>query len=87
MEDLGARHFLEFLEQLKGVRGKIPCLESLTSNISNISQSSRANLPEDIRSVFVDAPRLQKITLHGGLGDFIFPLHITHLATGADNDS
>ncbi len=76
---------LEFLEQLKGVRGKIPCLESLTSNISNISQSSRANLPEDIRSVFVDAPRLQKITLHGGLGDFIFPLHITHLATGADN--
>ncbi|PBK68819.1 hypothetical protein ARMSODRAFT_975678 [Armillaria solidipes] len=76
---------LDFLERLKEIRGRIPCLESLTLNISNIPQTSRANLPEDIRSVFVDAPRLQKISLHGGLGDFIFPLHITHLAAGADN--
>ncbi|KAK0237778.1 hypothetical protein EDD85DRAFT_556834 [Armillaria nabsnona] len=76
---------LDFLERLRGVRGRIPYLESLTLNILNIPQTSRANLPEDIRSVFVDASRLQKITLHGGLGDFIFPLHITHLAAGADN--
>ncbi len=46
-------------------------------------------LPEDIRSVFTDAPRLQKVTLHhtSGPSDFIFPLHITHMATYMGNVS
>ncbi|KAK0452485.1 hypothetical protein EV421DRAFT_1769184 [Armillaria borealis] len=80
---------LEFLERLKGVRGRIPRLESLTLNLSNIPERSRAELPEDIRSSFADAPRLQKIILRGthGLGDFVFPLHITHLAACVENVS
>ncbi|PBK68897.1 hypothetical protein ARMSODRAFT_1019471 [Armillaria solidipes] len=79
---LELRISLDFLETLKVVRGKIPRLESLTLNISNIPERSRTELPEGIRSSFADAPRLQNIILRGthGLGDFIFPLHITHLA-------
>ncbi len=47
---------LTLLGQLKVVRGKIPCLESLTMKTSYIPQSSRGELPEDVRSVFVEAP-------------------------------
>ncbi|KAK0452593.1 hypothetical protein EV421DRAFT_2031162 [Armillaria borealis] len=79
---------LPLLEQLKLVRGKIPCLESLTMEIP-CDLPSVEELPEDVRSVFTDAPRLQKVTLHhtSGPGDFIFPLHITHLATYMGNVS
>ncbi|KAK0449766.1 uncharacterized protein EV420DRAFT_1646764 [Desarmillaria tabescens] len=70
------------LERLKVVRGKIPCLESLTMDTSRRPQLHRADLHEDTRSIFVDAPRLQRVTLRGtrGLGDFVFPPHITQLA-------
>ncbi|PBK79495.1 hypothetical protein ARMGADRAFT_133825 [Armillaria gallica] len=80
---------LELLERLKGVRGRIPRLESLNLDTSNIQDRRRAELPEDIQSSFADAPRLQKIVLRGtyGLGDFIFPLRITHLAACVDNVS
>ncbi len=80
---------LALLERLKVVRGKIPCLESLTLKTSCIPQSSRDELPEDIRSVFVEAPCLRKVALHGtyDLGDFMFPHHITHLAACVDNVS
>ncbi|PBK90114.1 hypothetical protein ARMGADRAFT_305320 [Armillaria gallica] len=80
---------LTLLERLKVVRGKIPCLESLTLKTSCIPQSSRDELPEDVRSVFVEAPCLRKVALHGtyDLGDFMFPHHITHLAACVDNVS
>ncbi len=79
-----------FLERLKVVRGKIPCLESLTLYAWDASlQIAGTELPEDIRSLFADAPRLQYIALPGiyGLGDFIFPLHITNLAAPFENVS
>ncbi|PBK68789.1 hypothetical protein ARMSODRAFT_1004626 [Armillaria solidipes] len=81
--------FLTLLGRLKVVRGKIPCLESLTMKTSWIPYFSRQELPEDVRSAFIDAPRLQKVTLHHthGLGDFMFPHHITHLAACVDNVS
>ncbi|KAK0237739.1 hypothetical protein EDD85DRAFT_1022951 [Armillaria nabsnona] len=80
---------LTLLERLKVVRGKIPCLESLTLKTSCIPESSRDELPEDVRSVFVEAPCLRKVALHGtyDLGDFMFPHHITHLAACVDNVS
>ncbi|KAK0192940.1 hypothetical protein F5146DRAFT_524348 [Armillaria mellea] len=80
---------LPLLERLKVVRGKIPRLESLTMKMSYIPQSSRGELPEDVRSVFVEAPCLRKVALHDthGLGDFMFPHHITHLAACVDNVS
>ncbi|PBK68773.1 hypothetical protein ARMSODRAFT_192686 [Armillaria solidipes] len=74
---------ITLLEQLKVVRGKIPCLESLTMKTSHYPYLSAEELPEDVRSVFIDAPRLQKVILHPtrGPSDFMLPLHITHLAT------
>ncbi|KAK0452583.1 hypothetical protein EV421DRAFT_913383 [Armillaria borealis] len=80
---------LTLLERLKVVRGKIPCLESLCMKTSCIPQSSRGELPEDVRSVFVEAPCLRKVALHDtyNLGDFMFPHHITHLAAYVDNVS
>ncbi|KAK0452555.1 hypothetical protein EV421DRAFT_911037 [Armillaria borealis] len=80
---------LTLLEQLKVVRGKIPCLESLTMKTSHIPPSSRARLPKDVRRVFVEASCLRKVALHDthGLGDFMFPLHITHLASFMGNVS
>ncbi|PBK68912.1 hypothetical protein ARMSODRAFT_914109 [Armillaria solidipes] len=86
---LELRISLDLLERLKVVHGKIPCLQSLTLHTLDASQTGRSELPEDIRSLFADAPRLQNITLPGtyGLGDFIFPLHITHLAAPVENVS
>ncbi|KAK0237741.1 hypothetical protein EDD85DRAFT_555844 [Armillaria nabsnona] len=86
------RMSLTLLEPLKMARGKIPSLESLNMKISYEAYDppySREELHEDIRSVFIDAPRLQKVILHDahGLGDFMFPLHITHLAACAANVS
>ncbi|SJK98739.1 uncharacterized protein ARMOST_02008 [Armillaria ostoyae] len=86
------RMSLTLLERLKMARGKIPSLESLTMKISYEAYDppySREVLHKDIRSVFIDAPRLQKVILHDacGLGDFMFPLHITHLAACTDNVS
>ncbi|SJK98643.1 uncharacterized protein ARMOST_01912 [Armillaria ostoyae] len=83
---LELRISLDLLERLKVVRKRIPCLESLTLDTS---ETGGAELPEDIRSLFADAPRLQNITLPGtyGLGDFIFPLHITHIAAPVENVS
>ncbi|KAK0452566.1 hypothetical protein EV421DRAFT_911304 [Armillaria borealis] len=80
---------LTLLEQLKVVRGKISCLESLTMKTSFIPSSSREGLPEEVRSAFIDAPRLQKVTLHhtNGFGAFMFPLHIARLAAFMDNVS
>ncbi|PBK90116.1 hypothetical protein ARMGADRAFT_1014749 [Armillaria gallica] len=43
---------LTLLERLNVVRGKAPCLESLTMTTSHIPQSSRWELPEDVRSAF-----------------------------------
>ncbi len=79
---------LPLLERLKVVRGKIPFLESLTMQTA-IPSYSRQELPEEVRSVFIDAPCLRKVILHHahGLGDFIFPHHITHLATCTSNGS
>ncbi|KAK0237732.1 hypothetical protein EDD85DRAFT_555102 [Armillaria nabsnona] len=79
---------LPLLEQLKLIRGKIPCLESLILKIT-CDLPSVEELPEDVRSVFTDAPRLQKVTLHhtSRPSDFMFPLHITHLATYMRNVS
>ncbi|KAK0237750.1 hypothetical protein EDD85DRAFT_831675 [Armillaria nabsnona] len=44
-------------------------------------------LPEEDQTVFIDAPRLRKVILYHthGLGDFMFPPHITHLATRIGN--
>ncbi len=55
----------------------------------HLAPSRREELPEDVRSVFIDAPRLQKVALHHthGLGDFMFPIHITHLASFMDKVS
>ncbi|SJK98763.1 uncharacterized protein ARMOST_02032 [Armillaria ostoyae] len=80
---------LTLLEQMKMVREKIPCLESLTMKTLWISYHSREELPEDIRSAFIDAPRLQKVVLDRthGFGNFMFPHHITHLATYMSNVS
>ncbi|KAK0452598.1 hypothetical protein EV421DRAFT_913965 [Armillaria borealis] len=80
---------LTLLEQLKVVRGKIPWLESLTTNTTHILKYNNKKLPEDVRNAFIDAPRLRKVALRHtyGLGDFIFPLHITHLATYMGNVS
>ncbi|SJK98780.1 uncharacterized protein ARMOST_02049 [Armillaria ostoyae] len=74
---------ITLLEQLKVVRGKIPCLESLTLKTSHYPYLSAEELPEDVRSVFIDAPRLQKVILHPTRGPncFMLPLHITRLAT------
>ncbi|KAK0470493.1 hypothetical protein IW261DRAFT_1003816 [Armillaria novae-zelandiae] len=71
------------LRKLEVVRGKIPCLESLTLRSLDTLQSGPSMLAEDIRSLFADAPCLRNIALHGtyGLGDLIFPLHITRLTT------
>ncbi|KAK0237720.1 hypothetical protein EDD85DRAFT_951889 [Armillaria nabsnona] len=80
---------LPLLEQLKAAHGKIPCLESLTMEISYeaFDPPSIEELPQDVRNVFLDAPGLQKVTLHHACRpcDFIFPLHITHLATFMGN--
>ncbi len=80
---------LPLLEQLKVVRGKIPCLESLTMKTAYIPSYSRQELPEEVRSVFIEAPRLRKVILHHayGLGNFIFPHHITHLEICTSNVS
>ncbi|KAK0192945.1 hypothetical protein F5146DRAFT_1136762 [Armillaria mellea] len=76
---------LPMLEQLKAAHGKIPCLESLTMKISYdlYNPLPIEELPEGVRSVFLNAPRLQRVVLRHAYGpsDFIFPLHITHLAT------
>ncbi|KAK0495950.1 hypothetical protein EDD18DRAFT_225279 [Armillaria luteobubalina] len=78
-----------FCERLKVVRGRTPCLEFLALHSWNTSQADRAELAEDIRSLFADAPCLRNITLHGtyGVGDFIFPHHITHLTTSIGDGS
>ncbi|KAK0494581.1 hypothetical protein EDD18DRAFT_349796 [Armillaria luteobubalina] len=80
---------LNLLEHLTVVHGKIPCLESLymqfeTGNISSYHRDTA--LPKNVRSVFIDAPRLRKVALDGThmLGELMFPLHITHLATSMD---
>ncbi|KAK0452604.1 hypothetical protein EV421DRAFT_2031169 [Armillaria borealis] len=74
---------ITLLEQLKVVRGKIPCLEYLTLKTSHYPYLSAEELPEDVRSVFTDAPRLQVVILHPtrGPNGFMLPLHVTHLAT------
>ncbi|KAK0459925.1 hypothetical protein IW261DRAFT_1578089 [Armillaria novae-zelandiae] len=74
---------LTLLEQMNMVRGKIPCMESLTMKTSWIPKE----LPEDIRNAFIDAPRLRKVALDGAysFGNFVFPRHITHLATSMSN--
>ncbi|KAK0470514.1 hypothetical protein IW261DRAFT_1516363 [Armillaria novae-zelandiae] len=78
-----------FLERLKVVRGRIPCLKSLTLDSGEALRADRAELADDIRSLFTDAPCIRNITLplHGiyDLGDFVFPLHITHLAAPVKN--
>ncbi|PBK90109.1 hypothetical protein ARMGADRAFT_305147 [Armillaria gallica] len=78
---------LTLLEEMKMVREKIPCLESLTMKTAFIPYPDREELLEDIRSAFIDAPRLQKVVLdHAELfGNFVFPFHITHLATYMSN--
>ncbi|KAK0470501.1 hypothetical protein IW261DRAFT_1004093 [Armillaria novae-zelandiae] len=77
------------LERLKMVHGRIPCLESLTLGSWETFQVGRAEPADDIRTLFADAPCIRNITLplHGiyGLGDFVFPLHITHLAAPVEN--
>ncbi|KAK0220177.1 hypothetical protein IW262DRAFT_1494317 [Armillaria fumosa] len=80
---------LHFLERLKVVRRRIPCLESLTLHSWETLQAGRAELAEDIRSLFADAHGLRNITLHGNYGhsDLIFPRHITHLATSVGDVS
>ncbi len=92
VEEYAPTDVLDFAEALKMARGKIPSLEFLNMEISYEAYDppySREELHEDIRSVFIDAPRLQKVILHDahGLGDFVFPLHITHLAACAANVS
>ncbi len=74
---------ITLLEQLKVVHGKIPCLESLTLKTSHYPYFSAEDLPEDVRRVFTDAPRLQMVILHltRGPNGFMLSLHITHLAT------
>ncbi|KAK0452600.1 hypothetical protein EV421DRAFT_1898329 [Armillaria borealis] len=80
---------LPLLEQLKAARGKMPFLESLTMEISyeRYDPPSIEELPEDVRRVFIDAPCLQRVILPHtrGPSDFMFPLHITHLATFMGN--
>ncbi len=80
---------ITLLEQLKVVRGKIPCLESLTMKTAHYRYLSPEELPEDVRRVFIDAPRLQNVILHPtrGPNGFMLPLHITHLATFMGNVS
>ncbi|SJK98773.1 uncharacterized protein ARMOST_02042 [Armillaria ostoyae] len=80
---------LPLLEQLKAARGKMPFLESLTMEISyeRYDPPSIEELPEDVRRVFIDAPCLQRVILPHtrGPSDFMFPLHIAHLATFMGN--
>ncbi|KAK0452589.1 hypothetical protein EV421DRAFT_1731207 [Armillaria borealis] len=80
---------LVLLEQMKMVREKFPCLGSLTMKTAFIPQYSRVELPEDVRSAFIDAPRLRKVVLDHthGFGNFMFPHHISHLATYMSNVS
>ncbi|KAK0192849.1 hypothetical protein F5146DRAFT_1041721 [Armillaria mellea] len=75
---------LDFIERLKVVRGRIPYLESLTWGTSN-----GADLPEDIRIVFSDAPCLRKAILQGtcNLKNLLLPPHITHLAARVESVS
>ncbi|KAK0192856.1 hypothetical protein F5146DRAFT_1120594 [Armillaria mellea] len=75
---------LDFIERLKVVRGRIPCLESLTWSTSN-----GADLPEDIRIVFSDAPCLRKAILQGtcNLKNLLLSPHITHLAARVESVS
>ncbi|KAK0449762.1 uncharacterized protein EV420DRAFT_763727 [Desarmillaria tabescens] len=77
----------DFLELFKVVRGQIPCLESCNLDTLDMLDSDRADLPEDTRSIFAEAPRLQNVTLCGthGLGSFMFSPHITHLAACTNN--
>ncbi len=90
---------LPLLERLKVVRGKIPCLESLDMKTAPIPSHHLISswhgmgtygiqeLLEEVQTVFIDAPRLRKVILYHthGLGDFMFPPHITHLATRIGN--
>ncbi|PBK68770.1 hypothetical protein ARMSODRAFT_192552 [Armillaria solidipes] len=74
---------LTSLEQMKMVRGKIPCLESLTVKtmyIPYLGSLEDSELPDDVRSVFIDAPRLRKVILYQTPkpDDCMLPLHITH---------
>ncbi|KAK0220426.1 hypothetical protein IW262DRAFT_1494506 [Armillaria fumosa] len=80
---------LTVLEQMNMVRGKIPCLESLTVKTSYIPYHNREELPEDIRNAFIDAPHLRKAVSYRAylFGNFVFPHHITHLATSMSNVS
>ncbi|KAK0459936.1 hypothetical protein IW261DRAFT_1614915 [Armillaria novae-zelandiae] len=75
------------LEKFKVVRGKIPLLESLRMEAMHIPSYHRYELPKNVRSMFIDAPRLRKAAVSGTyeLGEFMFPLHITHLATYVDD--
>ncbi len=78
---------LTLLEEMKMVRETIPCLESLTMKTAFIPYQDTEELLVDIRSAFIDAPRLQKVVLDRAelFGNFVFPLHITHLATYMSN--
>ncbi|KAK0449768.1 uncharacterized protein EV420DRAFT_763924 [Desarmillaria tabescens] len=78
---------LPLLDLLKPARGKIPRLESLALNALVRNMDRWDPMPEDTRSVFVDAPRLETVALQDShdLGNFKFPLHITHLAGCADS--
>ncbi|KAK0220415.1 hypothetical protein IW262DRAFT_1022696 [Armillaria fumosa] len=80
---------LPLLEQFKAVHGKIPSLESLRVKTTCIPPYYRYELPISVRSMFIDAPRLRKAAVSGTseLGEFMFPLHISHLATRMDQAS
>ncbi len=78
-----------FFEQLKVVHGKIPCLESLIIKIVYFLSHSRQERLEEVQSVFMDAPHLQKVVLDHThvFSNFIFPYHITHLVTSMSSVS
>ncbi|KAK0203534.1 hypothetical protein DFS33DRAFT_1383780 [Desarmillaria ectypa] len=75
---------LDLMQQLVVVLGKVSCLESLTLQALCVG----TNLPA-VRSVFIDAPRLQQVALYGTsrVSDFMFPPHITSLAGSLANPS
>ncbi|PBK90101.1 hypothetical protein ARMGADRAFT_1032687 [Armillaria gallica] len=67
---------------LRKYSGKLPRLESLTVNILPPPIDSWTSPPGDVGDVFIDAPDLRKVILHGVIerGSFAFPSQITHLA-------
>ncbi len=73
---------LDLLEQLRTSSGKLAYLESLTLMTPSPRIDSRTVPLRDVSDVFIDAPILRKVVLHGATerGSFEFPAQITHLA-------